>query len=128
MTSSQPCTARASVRAMITKGATTIVPLRSIARSRVVAGDWLPSRCMPKFFRAIRCSFSLAQQRRETLHVLERVDLGDERGEALGPLPPEHGIDQQVEFVGDFVQRHRVFRGPFWTWDIVLNGATVTQA
>ena len=73
----------------------------------------MPIRCSkaPEFLPQYRrgCDPSLAQYRRETLHILYRVYLGDERGEALGPLPPEHGIDQQVEFVGDFVERQRVF-------------------
>ena len=50
------------------------------------------------------------QHLRETLDIFECVHLGDQRGKALSPLPPEHRIDQQVEFVGDFVERHRVFR------------------
>lgn len=42
----------------------------------------------------------LAQQLREALHVLYRVHLCDQRGEALSPVPPEHGIDQHMECVG----------------------------
>src|SRR5205823_3248894 len=49
-------------------------------------------------------------------------------GEALSPLPPEHGIDQQVEFVGDLVECHRVFRRSLRAWDILLDRPTISQA
>ncbi len=69
-------------------------------------GEGRPALCRDRHGRGV----CLTQHLRETLHILYCVHLGDQRGEALSPLPPEHGIDQQVEFVGDFVERHRVFR------------------